>query len=224
MVPGFSSVHLPSLQPRDHPPRLRGEVVESATLFAIRVVRYRLVEREGVASRLEAVAPIGAPERRRPAVDVPHACDAEHFGAPELGAPEVGAPEVGAPEVGAPEVGAPEVGAPEVGAPEVGAPEVGAPEVGAPEVGAPEVGAPEVGALLDRDLDGNTPGLCLDAEQDGAGKAVLDLDLHRSLLHPSWQPMRTRSAHAPPFGPRASWRMISGSGVIAWSGGACRAS
>src|SRR3989338_305202 len=194
MVPGFSSVHLPSLQPRDHPPRLRGEVVEPATLFAIRVVRYRLVEREGVASRLEAVAPIGAPERRRPAVDVPHACDAEHFGAPELGAPEVGAPEVGAPEVGA------------------------------PEVGAPEVGAPEVGALLDRDLDGNTPGLCLDAEQDGAGKAVLDLDLHRSLLHPSWQPMRTRSAHAPPFGPRASWRMISGSGVIAWSGGACRAS
>src|SRR3989338_5577162 len=189
MVPGFSSVHLPSLQPRDHPPRLRGEVVEPATLFAIRVVRYRLVEREGVASRLEAVAPIGAPERRRPAVDVPHACDAEHFGAPELGAPEVGAP-----------------------------------EGGAPEVGAPEVGAPEVGALLDRDLDGNTPGLCLDAEQDGAGKAVLDLDLHRSLLHPSWQPMRTRSAHAPPFGPRASWRMISGSGVIAWSGGACRAS
>src|SRR3989338_7307769 len=194
MVPGFSSVHLPSLQPRDHPPRLRGEVVEPATLFAIRVVRYRLVEREGVASRLEAVAPIGAPERRRPAVDVPHACDAEHFGAPELGAPEVGAPEVGAPEVGA------------------------------PEVGAPEVGAPEVGALLDRDLDGNTPGLCLDAEQDGAGKAVLDLDLHRSLPPPSWQPMRTRSAHAPPFGPRASWRMISGSGVIAWSGGACRAS
>src|SRR3989338_1321678 len=168
MVPGFSSVHLPSLQPRDHPPRLRGEVVEPATLFAIRVVRYRLVEREGVASRLEAVAPIGAPE--------------------------------------------------------VGAPEVGAPEVGAPEVGAPEVGAPEVGALLDRDLDGNTPGLCLDAEQDGAGKAVLDLDLHRSLPPPSWQPMRTRSAHAPPFGPRASWRMISGSGVIAWSGGACRAS
>src|SRR3990167_7357840 len=129
MVPGFSSVHLPSLQPRDHPPRLRGEVVEPATLFAIRVVRYRLVEREGVASRLEAVAPIGAPERRRPAVDVPNACDAAHFGAPE---------------------------------------------VGAPEVGAPEVGAPEVGALLDRDLDGNTPGLCLDAEQDGAGKAVLD--------------------------------------------------
>src|SRR3990167_8250298 len=171
MVPGFSSVHLPSLQPRDHPPRLRGEVVEPATLFAIRVVRYRLVEREGVASRLEAVAPIGAPERRRSAVDVPHACDAWHFGAPELGAPEVGAPEVGAPELGAPEVGAPEVGAPEVGAPEVGAP-----EVGAPEVGAPEVGAPEVGALLDRDLDGNTPGLCLDAEQDGAGKAVLDLD------------------------------------------------
>src|SRR3989337_59379 len=209
MVPGVSWVHLPSLHPRDPPPRLRGEVVEPATLFAIRVVRYRLVEREGVASRLEAVAPIGAPERRRPAVDVPHACDAEHFGAPELGAPEVGAPEVGAPELGAPEVGAPEVGAP---------------EVGAPEVGAPEVGAPEVGALLDRDLDGNTPGLCLDAEQDGAGKAVLDLDLHRSLLHPSWQPMRTRSAHAPPFGPRASWRMISGSGVIAWSGGACRAS
>src|SRR3989304_1788531 len=128
MVPGFSSVHLPSLQPRDHPPRLRGEVVEPAPLFATRVVRYRLVEREGVASRLEAVAPIGAPERRRPAVDVPHACDAEPFGAPELG-------------------------------------------------------APEVGALLDRDLDGNTPGLCLDAEQDGAGKAVLDLDLHRSLLH-----------------------------------------
>src|SRR3990167_5448936 len=67
MVPGFSSVHLPSLQPRDHPPRLRGEVVEPATLFAIRVVRYRLVEREGVASRLEAGAPIGAPERRRAA-------------------------------------------------------------------------------------------------------------------------------------------------------------
>src|SRR3972149_5049175 len=179
MVPGFSSVHLPSLQPRDHPPRLRGEVVEPAACLAIRVVRCRLVECEGMASRLEAVAPIGAPERRRPAVDVPHACDAEHFGAPELGAPEVGAP---------------------------------------------EVGPPEVGALLDRDLDGNTPGLCLDAEQDGAGKAVLDLDLHRSLLHPSWQPMRTRSAHPPPFGPRASWRMISGSGVIAWSGGACRAS
>src|SRR3989304_3999808 len=180
MVPGFSSVHLPSLQPRDHPPRLRGEVVEPATLFAIRVVRYRLVEREGVASRLEAVAPIGAPERRRPAVDVPHACDAEHFGAPELGAPEVGAPEVGAPELGAPEVGAPEVGAPEVGAPEVGAPEVGAPEVGAPEVGAPEVGAPEVGApevgvLLDSDLDGATPGFCFTPEPHGAGNAVRDL-------------------------------------------------
>src|SRR3989304_1920995 len=161
MVPGFSSVHLPSLQPRDHPPRLRGEG-------------------EGGAPRLEAVAPIGAPERRRPAVDVPHACDAEHFGAPELGAPEVGAPEVGAPELGAPEVGAPEVGAPEVGAPEVGAPEVGAPEVGAPEVGAPEVGAPEVGApevgvLLDSDLDGATPGFCFTPEPHGAGNAVRDL-------------------------------------------------
>src|SRR3990167_2217661 len=46
----------------------------------------------------------------------------------------------------------------------------------------------------------------------------------RTISGKSWQPMRTRSAHAPPFGPRASWRMISGSGVIAWSGGACRAS
>src|SRR3990167_1493747 len=166
MVPGFSSVHLPSLQPRDHPPRLRGEVVEPAAVRAIRVVRCRLVECEGMASSLDAVALIGAPERCHPPVDVAEGCDTKRRGAPEVGVPEVGAPEVGAPEVGVPEVGAPEGGVP---------------EVGAPEVVAPEVGAPEGGVLLDSDLDGATPGFCFNAEQHGAGNAVRDLDLHRSI-------------------------------------------
>src|SRR3990167_2916597 len=163
MVPGFSSVHLPSLQPRDHPPRLRGEVVEPATLFAIRVVRYRLVEREGVASRLEAVAPIGAPERRRPAD--------QRDGAP---AGQTAEPEE------------------------------------EPGVGGGHV---HTSPLIQK--IGSAPPTTHGCATAGIG---------RTISGKSWQPMRTRSAHAPPFGPRASWRMISGSGVIAWSGGACRAS
>src|SRR3990167_6872328 len=96
MVPGFSSVHLPSLQPRDHPPRLRGEVVEPAAVRAIRVVRCRLVECEGMASRLDAVALIGAPERCRPPVDVAEGCDTKRRGAPEVGVPAGGGPGGGA--------------------------------------------------------------------------------------------------------------------------------
>src|SRR3990167_1735187 len=47
---------LPSLQLRDHPPRLGGKVIEPAAFLAIRVVRCRLVECEGMASSLDTVA------------------------------------------------------------------------------------------------------------------------------------------------------------------------